>query len=80
MRASATPKSGLHGVLDLGRVLFQPSNRNIDVNIEETMKCPKCEHTQSLSEAMGSCPGCGGRRGTEWHSRMRKSALQAGDH
>jgi len=25
-------------------------------------------------------PGCGGRRGTEWHSRMRKSALQAGYH
>ena len=24
-------------------------------------------------------PGCGGRRGTEWHSRMRKSALQAGN-
>ena len=23
-------------------------------------------------------PGCGGRRGTDWHSRMRKSALQAG--
>jgi hypothetical protein len=24
------------------------------------MECPKCGNRQSLSEAMGACPGCGG--------------------